>query len=298
MNLSGWSAGMAVRVPVLMCAVIASLTATSSAQAPMAPVPTEPPRLPAILEIDLMTGPEMRRAIREEGKTTALVYNGGTEQRGPHNVNGGHNLMGRETALAIARKLGHALVAPILPYAVEDVDPELPGTIGLSAGTFALVNAELTEQLIKNGFKTVVLMGDHGGGQRQLREVAEKLDLTHRDQGVRVFYCGDVYSKANRDFDAWLTANGYPLSVHAGLPDTSEMMYLGAGKDWVRTELLPIAVDDSATGSRPQPAPSSYRAKNGINGDARHSSPELGRRLFEMRVDYAVTQINGLIAAR
>jgi len=31
------------------------------------------------------------------GKTTALVYNGGTEQRGPQNVNGGHTLMAQAT---------------------------------------------------------------------------------------------------------------------------------------------------------------------------------------------------------
>ena len=48
------------------------------------------------VEFDMMTWPEVKKAI-QEGKTTALVYNGGTEQRGPQNVNGGHTLMARET---------------------------------------------------------------------------------------------------------------------------------------------------------------------------------------------------------
>jgi hypothetical protein len=39
-----------------------------------------------------MTWPEVKQAL-EQGKTTALIYNGGTEQRGPRNVNGGHTLM-------------------------------------------------------------------------------------------------------------------------------------------------------------------------------------------------------------
>ena len=37
-----------------------------------------------------MTYPEIYSAIHQQGKTTVLVYNGGTEQRGPHAVLGGH----------------------------------------------------------------------------------------------------------------------------------------------------------------------------------------------------------------
>ena len=46
-----------------------------------------------LVEFEMMTWVEVKAAIHEQGKTTALVYNGGTEQRGPQNVNGGHNLM-------------------------------------------------------------------------------------------------------------------------------------------------------------------------------------------------------------
>src|SRR2546429_8856863 len=35
------------------------------------------------VEIELMTNPEIYSAIHDHGKTTVLVYNGGTEQRGP-----------------------------------------------------------------------------------------------------------------------------------------------------------------------------------------------------------------------
>jgi hypothetical protein len=34
-------------------------------------------------DLEMMTWPELKKAI-EGGKTTALVYNGGTETRGPH----------------------------------------------------------------------------------------------------------------------------------------------------------------------------------------------------------------------
>jgi len=53
------------------------------------------------VEFDLMTWAEVKKAIHDDGFINAVVYNGGTEQRGPQNVNGGHNFMARETARAI-----------------------------------------------------------------------------------------------------------------------------------------------------------------------------------------------------
>src|SRR5690349_17537764 len=115
----------------------------------------------------MMTWPELKKAM-ESGKTTVLVYNGGTEQRGPQNVNGGHTLMGRATVIAIAEKLGNAIAAPVMPFSPNRASAQIPGTIGLTAPLFASLNEQVAEELIKNGFKAVVLMGDHGGGQKEL----------------------------------------------------------------------------------------------------------------------------------
>ena len=67
------------------------------------------------------------------------------------------------------------------------------------------------------------------------------------------------------------------ISTHAGIPDTSEMMYLG-GDAWVRK--------DKIVGEQPE---------NGIRGDPRPSSPELGKRVFDMKVDYGAEEIQRLI---
>jgi creatinine amidohydrolase/Fe(II)-dependent formamide hydrolase-like protein len=189
------------------------------------------------VDFEMMTWPEVKQAI-EAGKTTALIYNGGTEQRGPQNVNGGHTLMGHATVIAIAEKLGNAIAAPVLPFSVNNANPAMPGTIGLTGPLFAAINEQVAEQMIKNGFKHIVLMGDHGGGQNELGEVAKKLDSKYDSQGIRVVFCDEVYKKANADFDKWLEANHLPVSSHAGIPDTSEMLYLGGDKGWVRKELV------------------------------------------------------------
>jgi creatinine amidohydrolase len=254
------------------------------------------------VDFEMMTWKEVKDA-QAAGKTTALVYNGGTEQRGPQNVNGGHTLMAKATVLAIAEKLGNAIAAPVLPFSPNRASAELPGTIGLSNELFADLNEQIAQQLIKSGFKNVVLMGDHGGGQAQLGEVAKKLSAKYASQGIRVVFCDEVYAKANADFDKYLEANGLPYSSHAGIPDTSEMLYLGADKGWVRKDLLATAVGDPATppgqgggrgrGQRDPNAPP--RINNGIQGDARKSTAELGQKIFDMKVDYAVRQIHELL---
>jgi creatinine amidohydrolase len=243
----------------------------------------------------MMTWPEVKKAIHEQGKTTALIYNGGTEQRGPQNVNGGHTLMGHATVVAIAEKLGNAIAAPVLPFSVNNASAELPGTIGLTGPLFAAINEQVAEQMIKNGFKNIVLMGDHGGGQKELGEVAKKLDEKYSSQGIRVVFCDEVYEKANADFDKWLAANNYPSSSHAGIPDTAEMLYLGGDKGWVRKDLVSTALGDPVRKRGEARDPNEKRVNNGITGDARRSTPELGKRIFDMKVDYAANQIHQLL---
>lgn len=249
----------------------------------------------SLVDFEMMTWPEVKQAI-ESGKTTALIYNGGTEQRGPQNVNGGHTLMGHATVIAIADKLGNAIAAPVLPFSVNNANAALPGTIGLTGPLFASINEQVAEQMIKNGFKNVVLMGDHGGGQREMEEVAKKLDEKYSAQGVRVVFCGEVYQKANGDFDKWLAENKYPISSHAGIPDTSEMLYLGGDKGWVRKELIATANGDPVRQRGTPRDPNEKRINNGISGDARPSTVALGKRIFDMKVDYAVRQIHELLA--
>jgi len=248
-----------------------------------------------LVEFEMMTWPEVYRAIHHEGKTTALFYTGGTESRGPQNINGGHNLIGRAVVKAIALKLGNALAMPVLPYTPNEANPQVTGTIGLTPDILALVLERVSEEAIVTGFKRIVLMGDHGGGQPEAYErVAKKLEEKYaalarsenRVQDVHVYYCNDVYATAQADFDKLLVSKKLPAHGHADIPDTSTMMYLqGKTGDYTRLDLLPVAVP--ASGSVP----------SGVEGDGRQSSVALGKMVFDMKVDYAVRQIKRLTAA-
>jgi creatinine amidohydrolase len=276
-------------IPVLVLWVAGAIAQTpaSKSGAPQSTVGKQE----ALVEFEMMTWVEVKDALAA-GKTTALIYTGGTEQRGPQNVNGGHNLMARETVKQIALRLGNAIAMPVLPYTPNNASAQLPGTIGLTNELLGAVLERITEQTIVTGFKNVILMGDHGGGQPDVyRDVARKLDEKYAPQRIHVYYCDEVYSKALADFNKYLADKGLPSGGHAAISDTAEMLYLGGEQGWVRKELLKTAVGDPVgRGGRDDPnAPP--RVNNGITGDARPSTPELGKMAFDQKVDYAVRQI-------
>jgi creatinine amidohydrolase len=273
-----------MKAPILLLSITAACLTAQTAQKP-------------VVELQMMTWSEIKHAVQDEGMINVILYNGGVEQRGPQNVSGGHNLMGEATARAIALKVGHTLVAPVIPYSVNEAPASLPwGTIGLTSPIFKEVNERVAEQLIKNGFKNVFLMGDHGGGQKEMGEVAKELDAKYASQGVHVYFCDEMYEKAQNDYWNWLEENKYPTRGHASIMDTSEMLYLSTrdGKDegWVRKDLIKTAVGDPVKRD-----PNAPRINNGITGDARPSTPALGKKIYDMKVDYAVRQMKQFLGA-
>ena len=142
---------------------------------------------PSLL-IEELTWPEVRAAIAS-GKTTAIYLAGSVEENGPHMVLGKHNMLARYEGLAIARELGNALVYPVMPFAPTG-DPskktdlmEFPGSVSIADKTFGLVARDVALSAIAAGFKNVVLMGEHGGGQEALKEIAASLDTRWSPKG-------------------------------------------------------------------------------------------------------------------
>ncbi|MDY6946940.1 MAG: creatininase family protein [Pseudomonadota bacterium] len=252
----------------------------------------------AAVEFELMTWPEVKDALAA-GKTTALIYTGGVEQRGPQNVNGGHNIMGRAIVREIALRLGNAIAMPVLPLTPNNASAELPGTIGLTNDLLRQVLERMVEQSITTGFKNVVVMGDHGGGQgaadkNVYSRLATEMNAKYSPAGVHVFYCDQVYEPANHAMEEKLAAQGYPRARHAGIHDTSIMMYLDHDGTYVRKSLLPTAVG-IPVGADGKPQPAADSPHNGIVGDARRASAAIGKQAFEMKVDFAVKQIQTFI---
>lgn len=115
------------------------------------------------------------------GKTTALIPIGGTEWNDAHIVVGKHNARVRYLATRIAETLGDALVAPVVAYVPEGrIDPPTahmkhPGTITIPEDVFEKTLESAARSLMRTGFTTVVLLGDHGGYAKSLRKVAQRV---------------------------------------------------------------------------------------------------------------------------
>ena len=109
-------------VPFLLPILILCLTGWLFAQAP------------DTVFLEELTWTEVRDKLAA-GVTTVIIPTGGTEQNGPHMVLGKHNYLVRHKAGETARRLGDALVAPVMAYVPEgNVDPpsghmRFPGTI-------------------------------------------------------------------------------------------------------------------------------------------------------------------------
>ena len=78
---------------------------------------------PDTVFLEDLTWMEVRDAIAS-GKTTVIIPTGGTEQNGPHMVLGKHNFLVKYKAGEVAKRLGNALVAPVMAYVPEgNIDP-------------------------------------------------------------------------------------------------------------------------------------------------------------------------------
>jgi creatinine amidohydrolase len=182
------------------------------------------------LWVEEMTWMEVRDALKA-GKTTVIVPTGGVEQNGPYLATGKHDYVLRGTCEAIARKLGNALVAPVVAFVPEgDIDPptehmKYPGTISLTEDTYERLLTDICASFRTHGFEHVVLIGDSGGNQKGMKAVAARLNAKWAGGKTRVHFIPEYYDYPG--VEAWLDGQGVK-QVDEGLHDdfaiTAQMM--------------------------------------------------------------------------
>ena len=248
------------------------------------PVAAAPPSSPYLEDL---TWTELRDRVAA-GATTVLVPIGGTEQSGPHIALGKHNVRAHVLAGRIARQLGNAVVAPVIAYVPEGaIAPpaahmRFTGTISISDATFEAVLESTARSLRQHGFRDVVFLGDHGGYQRNEEKVAAKLNREWAAQpGCRVHALVDYYHVTQTTYVQALAARGFApdeIGTHAGLADTALM--LAIDPSLVRQDALARAAQAGA--------------REGVHGDPRRASAELGQLGVDAIVEKSVQQIKQL----
>lgn len=151
--------------------------------------------------LEEMTWMDVRDALKA-GTTTAIIPTGGIEPNGPWLVLGKHNYVLRANCDAIARKLGNAVCAPIIPLVPEGgLEPKTghmtsPGTITMRDETFQAVLNDTAASLKSHGFTTIVFIGDSGGNQAGQKAVAEKLTAQWAGSGY-AYHIAEYYDYAS-----------------------------------------------------------------------------------------------------
>lgn len=272
-----------IRIPALARSSAALLLAgIATATAPLAAQD-----LPSVF-LEELTWTEVRGAI-DGGTTTIIIPTAGTEQNGPHMVLGKHKFIINYASAMIARELGNALVAPVVTYVPEgDVFNPTRGHMA-KAGTISFPEeyyVKLLEygarSLAVHGFTDIVMIGDSGGNQNGMEQVANMLNEEWVGEDVRVHFVGDYYS--NNGFREWLISQGETpetIGGHAGISDTSQL--LAVDPRHIRTDKL---------------APLGGGPDSGVSGDPTRASVERGVRGIQFKVDTALRQIRELMNSR
>lgn len=278
-TISGHSVGL---LRVLLLSGLLSLFAAPDAWAEGTAA-----QIPDTVFLERLTWDEVRDLI-VAGTTTIIIPTGGTEQNGPHMALGKHNVRVAYNAEAIARRLGKVLVAPVMAYVPEGgIDPPTShmrwaGTISLPEPIFRQVLEYAARSLRQHGFRDIVFIGDSGGNQRGQNAVAATLNAEWADSGVRVHAIAGYYRSDPEGDAAEMMKRGIrkeEIGRHADVRDTSQMM----------------AIDPTMVRNAKMQAGDE---KNGVRGDPRRSTPEIGRALIERTVARTVELIRKAIATR
>ncbi|HXW64673.1 MAG TPA: creatininase family protein [Burkholderiaceae bacterium] len=231
----GWHAKRALQ-PFIIALLLTALTICGAPARAAASVSS--------VFLEDFTWTELRDAV-SQGMTTAIVPVGGTEQSGPALTLGKHNVRVRLLSERIARELGNAVVAPVLAYVPEgSITPpsshmRFAGTLSIPTSVFDATLEAIAGSLRAHGLRNIVLLGDHGGYQRELGKVAERLNRQWAGGPARVFAPPEYFRASTEGFAALLRERGFrddEIGTHAALADTSLQLALAPAT--VRKDVL------------------------------------------------------------
>ncbi len=232
-----------------------------------------------------MTWMEVRDAMKA-GKKTVIIATGGLEQNGPYLVTDKHNIVLKATTEAIARKLGNALVAPIVPFVPEGtIEPPTghmayPSTVTVSDATFKALLHDIAASFKAHGFEHVILIGDSGGNQAGMKQVAE--ELSAKWGGKPTIHFIPEYYNYDQTKD-WVAATLGVKEVDEGLHDDFEI-----------TSIM-MTVDPNSV-RLPQRIKAGKASINGVPLTPADKAIALGRKIVDFRAAETVKAINKAIA--
>jgi creatinine amidohydrolase/Fe(II)-dependent formamide hydrolase-like protein len=240
--------------------------------------------------LEELTWMEVRDAIAA-GTTTVIVPTGGIEENGPFLATGKHDYILEATCPVLAAKLGNALCAPIVKFVPEgDIDPptgamRFPGTLSLRPETYEALLEDLAASLKQAGFTDVVLLGDSGGNQRGMANVAERLNARWAEEPTRVHFVREFYDPG------WEATEQF-TARELGVEETRN----DGHHDDIWVTAMMMVVDPRHVRYEERVA-AGLASINGVPIAPAEETIELGRRMIEFRAEMTAEAIRAAIGA-
>ncbi|MEJ2538826.1 MAG: creatininase family protein [Gemmatimonadota bacterium] len=237
--------------------------------------------------LEELTWMEVRDRIAQ-GTTTAIISTGGVEQNGPYVALGKHNYVLESVCPMIAERLGNALCAPIIKLVPEgDIDEpsghmRYPGTLSVRQETFEMMLTDVARSLAAHGFTDIVFIGDSGGNQRGMANVAEALNGRWQGTEVRAHFIPEFY-----DGDGTIAFMRDELGIEETENDGFHDFY------WITVQQM---VTDPATVRYDERVEAGLAHINGLSIAPKEEAVEVGKRILEWRADTTARAIRTALA--
>jgi creatinine amidohydrolase/Fe(II)-dependent formamide hydrolase-like protein len=275
-----------IMVPSAALVFVAALsTAGAQGQAREAPRPIEAGQS---LWAEELTWMEVRDLVRA-GTRTIIIGTGGVEQNGPYVAGGKHNFVLQAVLPHIARAIPNSLIAPIVKFVPEGrIEPTTsghmtyPGTVSLEPATFELLLTDICRSYRAHGFTDIILLGDSGGNQTGMRNVARLLNEKWTGDSARVHYLPEYYSEDQWSYDFLKSQGITQIDSSSGRPVDRRTDTRNGMHDDIYYEAQ-IAVIDPAHIRAAQREKAGLLTLHGVNLAPISRTVELGLKLAEYR---------------
>ena len=243
------------------------------------------------LLLEEMTWPEIRTAL-QNGMRTVVVCAASIEQHGPHLAERTDTTLGYDEAEALARRLGNALVAPVIRPGLSAHHMVLPGTVTLLPEVFRGVVEDYISSYVQHGFTTIVLISSHGGNFAALEEIAAAAGPQYPDvkivTGPSIEDLMALFAKEEQQEGLEPTACG----GHACDFETSVMLHIAPG------QVRPSLAQRGFMGQVTKEVVNNMFQKGvlavseiGVMGDPTHADAARGARYHEAMADLLETTV-------
>jgi creatinine amidohydrolase/Fe(II)-dependent formamide hydrolase-like protein len=162
----------------------------------------------------------------------------------------------------------------------QSVDPRPEGTISLSEDTYERLLTDICASLQAHGFRHLILIGDSGGNQQGMKQVAARLNAKWKDRPARVHFIREYYDYPG--VARWLEQQGIKQKdegLHDDFAMTAQMM----------------AVDPTTVRMKQRLAAGRFRI-NGVELAPAEKTIAWGKRIIDFRAEATVRAIRRALA--